>query len=292
MRNRLASLTIRVLRELKDDDATHLAAGVAFYTVFSLIPLLIVLFWFANLIFPSDAQYENLLELFFDNIPGFSEVISNNFEDETRFGSQFGVIGLIGLVWLSSSVFGAVSHAVNRAWDIYDDRPIYLTKPLHVLMALTICGLMFISVIASSAIELFLDPNYVLAMSEYKSVQPELQFEIGFSKIALSIFPWITTLILFLLIYRFIPNCKTFWKYIWPGAVVASILFESGKYVFLWYVNNLATYDQIYGSLSSVIVLMSWIYFSAFVIIVGAEVSSEYGRMKSNLPRGSIKWEL
>ena len=170
MRNRLASLTIRVLRELKDDDATHLAAGVAFYTVFSLIPLLIVLFWFANLIFPSDAQYENLLELFFDNIPGFSEVISNNFEDETRFGSQFGVIGLIGLVWLSSSVFGAVSHAVNRAWDIYDDRPIYLTKPLHVLMALTICGLMFISVIASSAIELFLDPNYVLAMSEYKSV--------------------------------------------------------------------------------------------------------------------------
>ena len=286
-RHSSARLVIRVSKELVDDDATHLAASVAFYTLFSLVPLLLVLLSISSMVFTSESQHENLLELFKNNIPGSSELIFNILQNETGFRTEFGVLSLIGLIWLSSSAFGAVSHAVNRAWDIYNDRPIYLSKPFQILMAMTVCALMLTSVLASSAIELIQEPNYVTSFSDYKQNQLELDLPINISKVMLLVFPWTITFFLFLLIYRYVPNCKTYWKYVWTGAIVATVLFESGKYLFLWYLINLATYSQIYGSLSSIIIFLSWIYFSALVIILGAEVSSEYGRMKSNIPRGS-----
>ena len=286
-RNPLLSLVLRVSKELIDDDATHLAAGVSFYTLFSLVPLLLLSLSIAGVFLTSEFQQENLLELFNRNMPGSSELIASVVQDETGFNAEFGTLGFIGLIWLSSSTFGSVSHAVNRAWDVHDDRPIYLSKPMHILMAVTVCALMLISVIASSAIELIQEQNYITSFNDYRQSQLELELPINISKMVLLVFPWSITFLLFLLIYRYVPNCKTYWKYIWSGAIVATILFESGKYLFLWYLVNFATYDQIYGPLSSVIVLMSWIYFSAFVTILGAEVSSEYGRMRSKLPRGS-----
>ena len=79
---------------------------------------------------------------------------------------------------------------------------------------------------------------------------------------------------MFLLLYRFVPNCKTYWRYVWTGAVVAAILFEMSKGVFLWYLANVADYELIYGSVASMIVLLSWAYVSAFILILGAEISS------------------
>ena len=286
-RNPVLCLVVRVSKELIDDDATHLAAGVSFYTLFSLVPLLLLSLSIASVFLTSDLQQAHLLELFNRNIPGSSELITSVVEDETGFSAEFGTLGFIGLIWLSSSTFGSVSHAVNRAWDVHDDRPIYLSKPMHILMAVTVCALMLITVIASSAIELIQEQNYVTTFNDYRQNQLELDLPINISKLVLLVFPWTVTFLLFLLIYRYVPNCRTYWKYIWPGAIVATILFESGKYLFLWYLVNFATYDQIYGPLSSVIVLMSWIYFSAFVTILGAEVSSEYGRMRSEFPRGA-----
>ena len=96
------------------------------------------------------------------------------------------------------------------------------------------------------------------------------------------------TLMIFLLVYRFLPNCKTYWRYIWPGTVVVALLFEVGKSLFVWYLNNIATYDRVYGSLTSVMALLFWIYISALILILGAEISSEYGRMRMGVDQGTL----
>ncbi len=98
---------------------------------------------------------------------------------------------------------------------------------------------------------------------------------------------WLITLSIFLLMYRFIPNCKTYWRYIWPGALVAAALLEISKSIFLWYLNNLASYSQ-FGALASVMILLLWIYISSLIVILGAEVSSEYGRMQRGVERGVL----
>ena len=79
-------------------------------------------------------------------------------------------------------------------------------------------------------------------------------------------------------IYKYVPTTKTYWRDILVGAAILAVLFETAKNLFLWYLENFAQYDQLYGNVASVIILMVWAYFSAFILILGAEFASEYGR--------------
>ena len=76
------------------------------------------------------------------------------------------------------------------------------------------------------------------------------------------------------------PNKKIYWRYVWPGAALAAFSFEVAKTVFYIYVNEFANYDQVYGSFAAFIVFLVWIYLSAYIFIIGAEFTSEYGRMR------------
>jgi membrane protein len=86
-------------------------------------------------------------------------------------------------------------------------------------------------------------------------------------------------LAVFLLLYKFIPNVKTHWRYVWPGALLAAILFEIARTVFVLYLEKYANYQLIYGSIASIIVLLVWIYYSAFITILGAEFTFQYSRL-------------
>ena len=106
-------------------------------------------------------------------------------------------------------------------------------------------------------------------------------------QILLQGFSFILVLAIFLLIYKFMPNTKTYWKYIWPGAVLGALLFEVAKNLFIFYLER-ATYQNIYGSVTPVIVLLLWAYVSSLILLAGAELSSEYGRMRNNIGRGVL----
>ena len=117
-------------------------------------------------------------------------------------------------------------------------------------MALGVGILFLLSTSATSAIQVFTDPDRELGIPGQGFL-----LELGLGHLALRIVPWVMTLLIFLLVYRFLPNCKTYWRYIWPGAVIAAVLFEVAKSLFVWYLNNFAIYDRVYGSLTSVMAL-------------------------------------
>ena len=98
--------------------------------------------------------------------------------------------------------------------------------------------------------------------------------------------PFIFSLAIFLLIYKFAPYTRTHWRYIWPGALVSALLFDIGKSVFVFYLENYAAYERIYGTLGSVIALLAWTYMSGMIVVIGAEVSSEYQRIRLGIARG------
>ena len=282
-RNRLIGLAWRVIKEMGDDDATHLAAGVAYYAMFSLFPLLLGLLAVAGLFLKSEGTEEAFVKFVTDNLPGSEQVIKDNVDQVVRFRGALGIGAIVGLMWSASAVFGAITRAVNRAWDVSRDRPFYVAKVRQLGMALGVGVLFVLSTSATSAIQLFTDPDRDLGI-------PGQGFflALGLGHIALRAVPWSITVGIFLLIYRFLPNCKTYWRFIWPGAVVAAVLFEVAKGLFIWYLNNFASYDQIYGSLTSVMVLLFWIYVSSLILILGAEISSEYGRVRMNVDRGTL----
>ena len=96
-------------------------------------------------------------------------------------------------------------------------------------------------------------------------------------------------IVIFLMIYKFMPNTKTYWKYIWPGAITGALLFELAKNLFILYLGRWASYQNVYGSIAPVIVLLLWAYVSSLILLLGAEISSEYERLKHNVERGVLR---
>ena len=108
------------------------------------------------------------------------------------------------------------------------------------------------------------------------------------SKVLLQGTALLLTIIIFLLIYKLMPNTKTHWRYIWPGAVVAGVLFELAKYFFIFYLERFTSFENVYGGLAPVIVMLLWTYLSSLILILGAELSSEYGRLRRGVDRGVL----
>lgn len=266
-------LIVRTVRELGADDASHLAAGVAYYAVLSLFPLSLGLIAILGLFLPSETLQEDLFEFFQENLPGYEDVLEDNIKDVIRLRGTLGILSIVGLFWTASAMFGAISRAINRAWDIHQDRPFYLRKLRDITMAMGVSVLFLLSLGASSVSEIV--GNIDLPIMETAATW-------GATCVAFSL-----DFAIFLLLYKFIPNTRTLWRSVWPGALLATILFVIAENLFIFYLSNVADYESVYGSVGSIIALLVWVYVSAFILILGAEFSSEYGRLRDTPSGGS-----
>ena len=281
----LFRITVRTIREMSDDDATHMAAGVAYYAFFSLFPLILGLIAVMSLFMdPHDIQAQ-LTDFSADYLPASDQLIDANIEAVLRVRGALGLFAAAGLLWSGSAIFGAVSRAVNRAWDVHVDRPFFVSKPRQLGMALSV-GLLFLG---SLSIVTLLRATSRIADLE----MPGLGGLIG--QALPSALPWVLqavsvvmTVSMFLMMYKFMPNTKTYWRYVWPGAVIAGVLFELSKNIFVIYLGRFASFENVYGTLTPVVVLLLWTYLSSLILIFGAELSSEYGRLRSGVARGVL----
>ena len=274
-------LILRTVREMGRDDATHMAAGVAYYAILSLFPLTVGLLFVFSLILGSGSFEDELVDFFQTYFPGSDELLAQNIQAVQGVRGVLGVIGVIGLFWTASAMFGAISRAVNRAWDIHEDRPFYIDKVRNLLMSCGV-GMLFLMSVSATA---FLQ---ILGRIDLPGLGRLDFLEHGGINLLTRPLPFIFTLCIFLMVYRYVPNTQTYWRYIWPGALVAAIAFEVGKSLFVFYLENFADYAKVYGSLGSVVAFLAWTYISALILIAGAELSSEYGRMSQGVGQGRL----
>ncbi|MFC1923967.1 YihY/virulence factor BrkB family protein [Chloroflexota bacterium] len=264
----LVQLFVRTIKGLGPDDASHLAAGVAYYSLLSLFPLVLGLIALLGLLLPSESIQKELFDFFESNFPGSSDLLERNIRDIIQLRSTLGVLSLVLLLWSGSAMFGAVSRAINRAWGIRfeHERPFYKRKPRDLAMILGI-GLLLILSIGTTTV------FTILSGTDLPWMSVALSFGAGLLAFLLNI-------VIFLLLYKYIPHTRTSWHHIWPGALLAAILFEIAKTLFTLYLGRFVDYEVVYGSVGSVIALLVWVYICAFILIVGAEFSFEYGRMR------------
>ena len=275
-------LVYRTVQEMKNDDATHMAAGVAYYAILSLFPLTIAILAVFSPLLPSDTLRNALIDFLQEYLPGASGALEESFQSPSvGVGGALGVVSVLGLLWSASAIFGAVSKAVNRAWDIHQDRPFYIDKARHVGMAVSVGFLFFLSFSTTTLLQ-FVDtfaagngPDGVMRTLDHDTV----------NKVA-RVLPFLFSMGIFLMIYKFVPNTVTHWRYIWPGALLAAFAFEVGKGFFVFYLDHFANFEAVYGSLGSVVVLLLWTYVSSLTLIIGAEFTSEYERMLKGVERG------
>ena len=275
----VTELVRRTWRELGDDFAGDQAASVSYYALLSLFPLAIGLVSLFSLMMEADRVEREVFDFFHTYLPGSAGTLTSNVEAVENIRGLLGVVSVVGLVWSATLLFGAINRAINRAWDVPYDRPFLKEKTRHFLMAFSVAPLFFLSVVATAALQLL--------GNEELPVLGRLAFleNDGANALARPL-PFLFSLLIFLLLYKVAPYARTHWRHIWPGALVAALLFDATKSLFVFFLENYAAYDKVYGVLGAAIVLMGWAYVSGLVLMIGAEVASEYQRIRLGLPRG------
>ncbi|MFC1948332.1 YihY/virulence factor BrkB family protein [Chloroflexota bacterium] len=269
-------LIARTVEELGDTDATHRAAGVAYYALLSIFPLLMGVIAIFGFLLPSANIQEELLKFVGDNIPGATNILQQNIANIIELRGTMGVLSIAVFIWGASAMFSAISLSINRAWDIHRYRRSFFIRKGSELGMVFGIGILFLLSLGISAVISILRGVLNLPIANL------FILDVG-SRLA----AFLLILTVFLLLYKLIPDTKTYWRYIWPGALLAAVLFEIARTLFVFYLENFANYQLLYGSIASIMALLVWIYYSAFIMILGAEFTFQYGRMRHPVTTGS-----
>jgi membrane protein len=271
----IVQLVFRTAEGSGNHDAAHMAGGVAYYAFLSIFPLLLGLIAIFGFFLPSENLQDKLLNFVGDNIPGASSILKQNIANIIALRGAVGVLSIIILLWGASAMFSAVNLAINRAWNIRRNRSFFIRKAGELGMALS-TGILFLLSLGASAVISILREVFNLPAADLIIV------DIGSRLVA-----FLLIMAVFLLLYKLVPNTRTYWRYVWPGALLAAILFEIARTLFVFYLENFANYQLLYGSFASIIILLIWIYYSAFILILGAEFTYQYALMRCPATMGS-----
>jgi membrane protein len=261
----------RVKAEVKDDNVSLLAAGVAFYAMLAIFPAIIALVTVYGMV-ADPAQVESQVGQFARNLPsGADQLLTEQLRNVVSAGRQALSIGLalslLGVLWSAS---GGVQGLVKGLNVIYDERETRGFVKLRGLSLLLTLGAIVVAVVALALITVF--PGVIDNLGLGRAGQ-----------LAASIARWVVLALLVLtalaVVYRFAPDrANPRWRWVGPGALVALVLWLLGSVGFSWYVDNFGKYNQTYGALAAVIILLLWLYLSAFAVLLGAEFDAESER--------------
>ncbi len=267
---RIVGIVYRAVRNYGAHDGPFMAAAIAYYGFFSLFPLLLLLVAAAGYVLPRLALEEQLVRLTSLYLPGSVPFIEENLRHIIGFRERLGIIALVVLYWSASGVFMAISRSLNLVWEGSSPRSA-LERRVIALGIVAVMGLLFILSVASSTFfrlvgSLSLDPSG-RTLSQFFAW-----------RLTGNLLPFMFTFLTFLFAYRFIPDKENTLRMVWPGALLAAGALELAKNIFVWYVANLSAARLVYGSVGTVIVLLFWIYLGASILLLGAELASEYER--------------
>lgn len=277
IRRRLESIAAvllleRVLLEFAADEATLRAGAIAYYVLLSIFPLLLGLVSILGFFLPDAAVRQSVADALNRLLPGSAAFVEQTLDSVIGARGSTGIISLLLLLWSGSNLFGNIRRALNQAWDVPVGRPFLLARALDLAMVIIVGILVVISVSTTTLSQFF-------GQSDGISI-----VYVGGKIIA-----YIVAFGIFLLVYKYIPHTRTYWRWTWPGALLMATFFQAGALAFVFYIDTFTNYQLVYGSLGSVIILLFWIYLSAMVIILGAELNSELYRMANGIERGGSK---
>lgn len=269
-----SSLLKQTFQEWLQDKAPQLGAALAYYTVFSLAPLILVLLAIIGFLFRDDPagawnKITQQMSYFLD--PSALQVVQNIAEKASQPGKSViaTIIGVALALFGASGVFGQLQDALNTIWGV-KAKPgtgiwgFLRARFLSFAMVAGICFLLLVSLAIEALLKGF--SHYV------QSVMP------GGIVIALSVylvFDFAVVVLLFAMIFKFLPDVKIQWRDVWIGAVITAIFFGIGKWALGLYLSSGAA-GSAYGAASSLITLLLWVYYSSQILLFGAEFTQVY----------------
>src|ERR1700676_3807239 len=276
-------LRVRFFRTLKSmlseagagwfaDNAPRLGAALAFYTLFSLAPVLIVATSVAGFVFGERAAQKEIMH-------EFGALMGTQGEDAIRLiiastdrpvlGVLATTLGLLSIILGASGAFNELQDALNIIWKVDRSKSSFWVEALaqrffSLGLVVAIGFLLLVSLVITSLLSV--GERYLNAAVPVSAVLLQS---------ANFVFSWAVTTVLFALILKIVPATKVRWRDVWMGAAFTSLLFTIGKLVIGYYLGH-SELVAAYGAAGSLVVFLIWIYYSAQILLFGAELSHVY----------------
>lgn len=269
------ALLKETVSEWNKDKASRLAAALAYYTVFSLSPLLIIVIAIAGAVFGEEAvrgeivgQIQGLVGK--EGAEFIQAAIAN--ASKPQAGGGFASLISIGvLLFGASGLFAQLQDALNTIWEVQPDpkqgvASFIRSRFLSFSMVLGIGFLLLVSLVLSAGLS--------AVVSYLSHLLPEVA---SLLQVANYILSFVVTTVLFGLIYKFLPDVKITWSDVLIGAAITSLLFALGRYLLGLYLGN-SSFGSSYGAAGSLVVILAWVYYAAQILFFGAEFTQVYAR--------------
>ena len=279
------------VREFIADDCMSIGAAIAYYAMFSLPPLLVVVLMIAGYL---GVRPERIREAVQDQWgvaatekageqSAKSDDRENSAANEKPKPSQFGwlsrIVGGAILVFSATGLFAQLQYALNRAWGLKADPKkggvvTYVVKRLLSFgMVLVVCFLLLVSMVLTTVVD------EVVAYLR-GGVASEVGLAVGMVLNNLASF--VVAALLFAAMFKFLPDAKTAWRDVWVGAGITALLFIVGKALIGWYLGHTDLSSSWGNAAASILGVLMWVYYSTLILLFGAEVTqvwaSEFGR--------------
>ncbi|HET7621061.1 MAG TPA: YihY/virulence factor BrkB family protein [Gemmatimonadaceae bacterium] len=260
-------------KQASSDRITGLAAEAAYHFFFSLFPFLLFATALIGIFVDQRSTINWIMNQMARVVPDQAlTLVRGVVADVVLANSKSGFIslGLVLTAWSGSNVFRSLMDTLNLAYDVEEERPFWKRALLSLVAIIVLGALMLIaSVVMLGGPQIL---NWLGTHLHLPSAKVDLwmvlQFPIAFAILVLAFF----------LIYRFLPNLKQSVRQLLVGSVVATVLWLIVTLLFRLYVTNFGSYNKTYGAIGAVIVVLTWMYLTMLVILVGGELNAELHR--------------
>lgn len=260
--------------KIKNDDIFALGAQLAYYLILSFFPFLIFLM---TIIGFSKLDSMRIIDGLSAILPSSVFELTSTIVVEVVENQYTGLLGvsIVLSMWAASSAFRAVIKGINKAYNIKENRSFIK----RVIIALLCTFALAFIIIISLALLVFGDiiGNLLISYLPYDDVVGKLWNLLRYIMVL------IIMICIFAGIYRYTPSKRISWREVFPGAIVSTIGWIIVSLAFSFYVNNFSNYSRLYGSLGAVFVLMTWLYITSIIFILGGEINSVLVIRKNNL---------
>jgi membrane protein len=265
-------MLLEVYNDWSDDKASRLAAALAFYTILSLAPILVIVIAIAGFAFGAPVVREEIANAI-QSLVGRdgADAIKMVMENAAMPGHSTlaETAGLLVLIFGAAEVFIQLKDSLNDVWDVKPRLDLGILGTIReyffsLSMVVGVGFLLLVSLVVSAALSAF--GAFIGAhLPDNETLLKIINFSISFA---------VTTFI-FALIYKVVPDARIAWSDVWIGAGVTALLFIGGKFLIGLYILYSAE-GLAYGAAGSLVVLMIWVYYSAQIFLMGAEFTKVY----------------
>ena len=275
--NHISGDRLRILQTaiqtFTDKQAGQASAGLAYYTFFSIFPLMLVFIAAGSYFVDSHQVFSTVTQFIQQALPISRQVINENLEEILEARGAAGIVSLLILLWSASGMFTNLAYNINLAWPRARRRNFLQSRMVGLWMIVGLIGLIALSI----------------ALGWISARLPFINFDNGspanllLLRIISALGSWLMIFLVFLTLYRWIPTLRVRWRSTFWAALIASLAWKGVTTGFSWYLgSSFGQYQLVYGSLGAIVAFLFLIYIISWITLFGAHLSAAIENWESD----------